>query len=320
MKLIIRFESPALHWAPHYIFNRIYQLLKETNVQVEYVPTQHLIHQIGIDNPHTMYITNPINKKTIVLTYMDNPYNVLSPVELTGWNPSNIVQLFCVSDFKLLMDDSDLFKEKYNIDVKTVVTPFSYPVYDSIIDLSWSDELYNSLAPINSRKEKLLFRGMLYNDRKYVAENVSHPEITCAGDCINRRAYVEELVQYKCGLSFNGVAEICNRDMELMSLGIPILRPSLKTTSFYDPLIENVHYISYDFNRNADHKSLQFPEDDNYKLILDALISRWEQIKKDNEFLSFVANNAKNWYNKNGKLEQQAILFLKLMNLNLLRD
>ena len=70
--------------------------------------------------------------------------------------------------------------------------------------------------------------------------------------CINgfqhsftQEAYLEKIANSKFGLSFEGYGKKCNRDIELMALGTVMLRvPTLNVDSYYEPLIENIHYIN----------------------------------------------------------------------------
>jgi hypothetical protein len=70
--------------------------------------------------------------------------------------------------------------------------------------------------------------------------------------CINgfthtftQEEYLQKMADSKFGLSFEGYGKKCNRDIELMALGTVMLRvPTLNVDSYYEPLIEGIHYIN----------------------------------------------------------------------------
>ena len=59
-----------------------------------------------------------------------------------------------------------------------------------------------------------------------------------------KRNYFEELSSSRFGLSLNGAANICYRDLELFGLNVLNLREPLRC-NFYEPLVENVHYLNF---------------------------------------------------------------------------
>jgi hypothetical protein len=307
MGLNVKYRLDNEEWAVIYLFNGIFKLLKEkfNNINFTYIPITKFPHWVGTPRHGSLIIENPINGKTIVLTYDDNPKNILIQTENTGWDVSKIQKMYCVSMIGEIIKDKDFFKEHSKIDVDKVVEPFSYLVFRTEFDKKYSDDFYLKKDPSHLRKEELLFRGLSYGEREFFMKNCTHPQITITNDDYKKLPeYAEELVKYRCGLSFTGAAEICNRDMELMSLGIPILRPQLNLTKFKEPLIPNVHYIPFD--------GVHLHEK------LEGLIKKWEEVKNNYEFLEYIGNNAREWYLKNSKLDNQINLFINSINLNIL--
>jgi hypothetical protein len=90
--------------------------------------------------------------------------------------------------------------------------------------------------------------------------------------------YLEKMANSKFGLSFEGYGKKCNRDIELMALGTVMLRvPTLNVDSYYEPLIEGIHYIN---------------------------ITKKEEIKLfvnniSEEKWTYMSNECKNWYYRN---------------------
>ena len=303
MRLIVKYRLDSEEWAVIYLFNGILKLLREKfeNIIFTYEPIMEFPHWIGTPRHGSLIIENPINKKTIVLTYDDNPKNILIQKENTGWDVSKIQKIYCVSTIGEIKKEKNIL----NINVDEIIEPFSYLVFRAEFDKTFSDEFYLKKLPSHLRKEELFFRGLSYGEREFVMNNCTHPQITVTNkEYKNLPEYVNELIDYRCGLSFTGAAEICNRDMELMSLGIPIFRPYLNSTEFKDPLIPNVHYIAFG--------------GDTLNEKLDGLIKKWEEIKNNYEFLDYIGENGREWYLKNAKLDTQINLFINSINLNIL--
>jgi hypothetical protein len=90
---------------------------------------------------------------------------------------------------------------------------------------------------------------------------------------------------YTCG-------DHCLRDIELYGIGIPTIRPKYITKNF-DPLIPDYHYISVDAELDEKFR-YKNPE----KLASD-ICEKYKKVIKDNEFLDYIAKNAREWYIKN---------------------
>ena len=88
MRLIVKYRLDSEEWAVIYLFNGILKLLREKfeNIIFTYEPIMEFPHWIGTPRHGSLIIENPINKKTIVLTYDDNPKNILIQKENTGWD------------------------------------------------------------------------------------------------------------------------------------------------------------------------------------------------------------------------------------------
>lgn len=307
MKLLVKYRLHSEEWAVIYLFNNILRLLKETYSEIEftYVPVIEFPYYEGIPRHGSLVIENPVNNKTIVLSYDDVPKDIIKQIEGTGWIVSNIQQMFCVSNVAEMRERKDYYAEISNIDVDKVIKPFSYTVYRTEFDLTYVDKMYAAKKSAEYRKQGMLFRGLFYGEREYYHRNSKHPEIVCTNaDYKNLPEYVSELVEYRCGLSFTGAAEICHRDLEYFALGIPVIRPELKNSVFIDPLIPDYHYIG-----------VQGPW---YEEKMNAINKKWDEVKNDYEFLDFIGNNAREWYLKNGRLEIQANLFVNSIDLNLI--
>ena len=92
-----------------------------------------------------------------------------------------------------------------------------------------------------------------------------------------QQQYLELLTKSKYGLCLPGYGPKCNREIELMGLGvIPILTPGIDIT-YYNPLEENTHYIRIEGPADIKNKIQNINQE------------KWE----------FMSNECIKWYEKN---------------------
>lgn len=308
-KLIVRNRVDSEEWAVIYMFNTILKFLKKTYPEIEFIfePIMHFPYYEGSPRQGSLIIENPINKKVILLTYDDVPRDIIKQTHGTGWTVSNIQQMFCVSNITDIKTQKGFYLQLSSIDVDVVIKPFSYVVYRTAFDKEYADKAYTGKKSAAYRKNGMLFRGLFYGEREYYNKNNKHSEIICTNDHYKGlESYVEELVTYKCGLSFTGAAEICHRDLEYFALGMPVIRPELKNTQFLEPLIPGYHYISTEAGSHEEK--------------MHSINKKWDEVKNDFDLLDFIGNNARDWYLRNGKLDTQAQLFVNSVDLKLILD
>lgn len=146
----------------------------------------------------------------------------------------------------------------------------------------WGGIKYFDDLRIQKQIPKLSFIGTLLPQRKIVSllkDNIFYAKN------LNFQNYVLTMKQHKIAFTPPGGSDISLRDCEAFGMGIPTLRKKYKI-ELYDPLIENVHYISYD-------------EDENINKEVKNIIDRFNSVINDNDFLSYISNNAKEWYDRN---------------------
>ena len=154
---------------------------------------------------------------------------------------------------------------------------------------------------------RLYWRGSTYKNHpnpQYngVRDSIEHiykmmPEFYFGYHPIPFDNYIQESIGFKLVLGFGGgggylCGDFCFRDIEMFGLGIPVIRPKFVAETT-DPLIPNVHYIAVDceFDDMFRYKN---PE----QLATD-IVNRYNEVINDDELLSSVVNNARNWYIKN---------------------
>jgi uncharacterized FlgJ-related protein len=115
-------------------------------------------------------------------------------------------------------------------------------------------------------------------------------------------------------MNLNGAGEICYRDMEILGLGTALFRPKL-LVQFDDPLIPDHHYISVDYDSIKDEKK----QDIFFKKFSDLIIQRWNEVVKDKEYINFVAQNGRKWFENNVSKEKHGEIAIKLIDFNKLK-
>ena len=111
---------------------------------------------------------------------------------------------------------------------------------------------------------------------------------------LNIHQYLTEAIKYKIGLSIPGNAEICHRDFEYMSLGIPLLRLEYMT-QLDPPLIPNYHYIAVERVGIPRDPWLDRVGGEQY---VELYKNKFLEVKDDYEFLAFIAKNGHDYYKK----------------------
>lgn len=142
-----------------------------------------------------------------------------------------------------------------------------------------------------SNYDKMYFRG---NTSSRPILNFFNPDILHWGPPIGGfNEYVEEMSNFNVAFSVAGRGELCYRDVECMGLGLPILRFQY-LSELSEPLIPNYHYISVD--RPDDLKNWMRLDRNGSKHHADMITEKFLEIKNDKEFLTFISENARNYY------------------------
>lgn len=153
------------------------------------------------------------------------------------------------------------------------------------------DMYYQKRQQIIPSENKMYFRGETTSRTilQHFESDVFHGGKSIGGF----DTYANELINFKLGLSVAGRGEMCYRDVEYMGIGIPFIRFEY-TTEFSEPLIPNFHYISVD--RPDDLFDWMNLDRTGEKHHADMITQRYREVIHDTEFLSFISNNAKDYY------------------------
>jgi hypothetical protein len=134
---------------------------------------------------------------------------------------------------------------------------------------------------------------------------------------LSQEDYINELDTSRLNFNVNGAGEICNRDMEILGLGTALFRTKL-VAKFHNELIPNYHYIAVDFD-DIEYDEHKHDYNGYWKQLSDKVYKRFQEIKKDREFIDFVADNGRKWYLENGTIDANVNIINNLLDFNKLK-
>jgi hypothetical protein len=280
VNLEFRFENPSHSWSVLHVFKLFFDEVSNTKkFKIDYKNSAFGSDRFagGLNSAHVMSIKNLDNGKYILVSYWDNCSDLLNPHN--GWDVKNCVEIISSAGIR-----------------ENKVTPFSYLTYSTDFE-----SLHPHSKVISSKtKNELIFRGHLYGDRMLLKDlgiiNITNEKIT------PNQKYFEDLTDNKICLSLDGAGEICNRDIEIFSAKSVLLRPKL-TFDFYNKLIPEYHYISFERNNNP-------------KIQSEIILEKYNEIKDNDELLHFVSTNGYNWFLENGTIRSNVDILHKLIDFN----
>ena len=187
-----------------------------------------------------------------------------------------------------------------------VVISISSIILSSLFYLFSNINILNKFTTVKTEKsiEFAYFYHLIRNDlSKILPDNIIGTQDN--GKRLDPKSYYEELTQHSINLSLNGSAEICHRDIEILSTRSALIRPILNQ-KFKNELIEGVHYLGFE------------PTDDPEKMAKD-IISLYEKLKNNSKLLEEVSENGYKWYLENGSIQKNADIILEQLNLELIK-
>lgn len=310
-KLIIRhlFRDLGNYYVTNF-FHSFYSKLKEKFTDYSFDIINHPEYEYrgygSIYSCMHLSIINPENNKYIVVSFFDN-WRYLFMKHL-GWNPELMTQMFYCGGFNFLeyfywknleVNNPDVYLPH---DIDNKYYSFFYSPYHTNHEES-IHKIYNSYN-IEKSLPILYFRGYMWDFRKQMINNLNNSDILIIdknndNNNLNYNDYLTDLTNYRAALSLPGGTEVCNRDIECFSVGVPVIRPHL-ITNYPDPLVPNYHYISCYNNCSYWHGNPSYLSYDHFS---EYLKDYWDKIKNNTEYLKFISTNARNWYFRNCKLE-----------------
>lgn len=288
-----------------HIFSGLYEKLVKTNPDIEFNLIDSFLlldkkyHCGGCKYGHSfMIIENDETKKYFVVSFWDKVKELFLPYEVTHWNIKECVEIFTSCG----VHNSDVY---YQPCPGLIYTPISfYTTYienEEIIDKLYYEKKEKSYPEILSfRGYVYAFREFLSRDKRFNISNEKYPNII---------DYFNELNKEYLNFAINGAAEFSPRDIEILGLGNALFRTKL-VAKLHNELVPNYHYIAVD----VDDVPLNQQPDPYQKQVADRIIERFEEIKNDYEFIRFVGENGRKWYEENGTIKCNIDIIHNLIN------
>jgi hypothetical protein len=199
------------------------------------------------------------------------------------------------------------------------------PYPDSVWQLGINYDAVQEARATMTLDKRLYWRGSLYAsgvEPRYLGvrkalellpNNLSESELHFGQGPLSFELYLQEAFQFQLALSIGGgggalCGDLCFRDIEMFGLGIPLMRPKLIVENS-EPLIPDFHYVAVDAEFDPEYRYAN-PEE-----LSKRIATRYREVIEDTEFLEFVKNNAKKWYENNISYPKITYNIIKLLNL-----
>lgn len=174
------------------------------------------------------------------------------------------------------------------------------------------DQYYTERKQISTFFDKMCFWGM--TSERPILQYFNNFLLDGPNYIGDQDKYFSNLIKYKAALSISGIGELCYRDIECMAVGIPIIRFQYQT-DLYEPLIPNYHYISVDYDKTIPkHNEIYTDRLGNYTHS-SQIENRFKEVKDDLDFLNFISNNARKYYEDNLTSPNRVNKTLKILGL-----
>jgi hypothetical protein len=311
MNLTISYAKISNDWYVQRLYQDFHkELLKNTLVCVEYIEIRELEKKYHFNNSG-YYNNRPsiFNIYNLLLFNKDN--NKLFLHSLNDFSPvilDNIDHIRNLFDLILFSCSSNLSTENYEKYSKYVKILPSFYILENYSD----HELINKYRNNNKHENKLYFNGLIYGERiciKNVLEDSIFFDFRNKDiDFMEKNSYFNKISNYKYGLSVNGAAKICYRDLEYFGMGILNLREKLDI-KFNDPLIENVHYFNI---FDVEIKSI-LCDNNKKKYIKEKIENNVIEIINNND-VDLVIKNANDWFLRNATIDNQVKIMISFLN------
>lgn len=248
-----------------------------------------------------LIIENDENKKYFIVSHWDKLIQITGgengkPGDWGHWDLENCVGVFPAVGTQT----NDLTYAQCKIDY----TPYSYIPYKTTF-LAKVEELYHLNNPkIIPDKPHIRFGGdcgylfrrylCLKNDQRYHIHN----------EQMSVEDFYNEMGTFAVIIDINSVAEISGRSTDAFGLGSALVRPKLGI-KYHNPLIPEYHYAE-----------VRCSDLSNYPELASAYIERFEEVKKDKEFIHFLSINGRKWYEENCTIKSHVNLLKSLIDIN----
>lgn len=262
-----------------------------------------------VGNGHFIYQGIPINHGSIVIFEYDDTKQF--KIYDFGDHPSLTVKLCNTANFRGAVIGQ--YNPKYwdtivtDPNIRKTIVGGPYP--DTVWQLGTNYDAVQEARNLMSLDKRLYWRGSLYNqgvpDRylgvrkalELLPNNLLESELYFGAGPLPFDQYLHESFQFRMAFSIGGgggalCGDLCFRDIEMFGLGIPLMRPKLVVENS-EPLIPDFHYVAVDAEFDPEYRYANTEE------LSRRIATRYREVIDDLEFLDFVKNNAKTWYENN---------------------
>jgi len=292
MNLSISYEFPNKYWAVTQVYEIVANYLKNKFKNSEIKDSLYLKPNNDPCNfygPSMLTVVNKDNSKYLAVSYWDRAHELF--FKECGWNPS-----LC----KGILTSHGVFKHALDLSSKhnVPIVPISFCQYRPEFD-----KMALQSKPVEEKiNNNLIFRGLLHADGYRDKLKYLLPEIILDTDKkLPYTEYYREIQDNKINLSLNGTAELSHRDIEILGSRSVLLRPILNQ-KFHNRLVNNVHYIGYEYGNTPEEHA-------------NNLVSKYKEIRHNNQLLKFVSENGYKWYKENGSIQKNAEIIIKKLDI-----
>lgn len=298
-KYLISYDKYQNDWYPGELYHRFALELQATYPNdVEIINIKDLAHQYN--EPFGSYYTGIPSIFNIFNLIVLNKNTGISFFHSLGDHAPAMLEHSSAIDklnIKVASFSSNLTKQIINQYQNTIKIIPSFYILENFSDY----ELIINHC-INKNYDKCYFNGLCYGHRKNIIDYLNNnPFFTVKNktvDYLNKKQYYKELNQYKYGLSLNGAAQICYRDLEYFATKTLCLREPLNILT-YDPIISDVHYKTI-LDHNTVIDIINNSHDSN---IYQNIINKISNISI--EEYEYITQNAYNWFINNAIPDKQ---------------
>lgn len=208
---------------------------------------------------------------------------------------------------------SQFYRKKIASHVGANIEKYSPWIY---FHSDYSTNLLNwraSRDKISNYTDRLFFRGSNLESRP-ILQHFNFTILTGPSSIGGSDPYFGDAIHHIMGLSIAGRGEFCYRDIEYMAIGIPMIRFKYQSELYY-PLIPNYHYIAITYPDDIPSDNGMPTDRLGLKHHAELIENKFYEIIKDKDFLNFISNNAKKYYDKYLTLNNSVNLTLEILNI-----
>ena len=278
-------------WGLHHILKSLVDYLKD-NKNANVIEKDEFVYNnrsYKVNDSHCLIYNKQKDSYTLI-TFTDQQCELICFLNARN-NPNDT--LVCSQLSKTNVFD---IPRNYKIVPNIYAVSRAFMIYDDPVDLLYEKRLLRKSQ--SGFLDKLLFRGncaISGCDRRAVLLLTGQHDFV--GWEPNDTYFTKDLIECSVGLSVPGIGELCMRDIEYMSVGIPMLRfKYIREETLNPSLVPNYHYISID--RMDNDATIERTAGNglnplNYSL---KYLEKFNEVRKDLDFLEYISKNARKYY------------------------